>query len=98
MADGIQADDPLRAQRAIEQVVEAFRCRGRLRRLVPAEVPLHQLIGFQHAVALADRERSGKESELQRALGRLSARPKMYLFGQNVVIDVANGESALAPD
>src|SRR3954452_24889125 len=80
MADRIQADDALRAQRPIEQVVEALRCRGRLRRLGPAEVPLHQFISFQHAVALADRERSGKESELQRTLGRLSTGPEMHLF------------------
>src|SRR3954462_8466544 len=40
MADRIQADDALRAQRPIEQVDEALRGRGRLRRLGPAEVPL----------------------------------------------------------
>src|SRR3954462_13923886 len=50
MADRIQADDALRAQRPIEQVDEALRCRGRLRRLGPAEVPLHQFISFQHAL------------------------------------------------
>ena len=53
MADRIQADDALRTQRAVEQIGGGFARGGRLRRLVPAEMPLHQLIGLQHAVALA---------------------------------------------
>ena len=99
MADRIEADEPLRAQRAIEQIVGGFAAsERRLRRLVPAEMPRHQLIGLQHAGALADRQRARVERQLQRPLRRLAARPGMILFDQHVVVDVADRQRAVAPD
>src|SRR5437899_1387015 len=75
MADRVEADDALRAQSAVEQIAIGFRRGRRLRRLVPAEVPLHQLVGLQHAVALADGQHASVEAQLQRALRWLAARP-----------------------
>src|ERR1044071_1284488 len=40
----IEADDALRAQRALEQIAEELHFRCRLRRPVPAEVPVGQLV------------------------------------------------------
>jgi hypothetical protein len=98
MADGIQADDALRAQRAVQQVFQDISFRRRLRRLVPAEVPVRQLVGLQHPPALAHRHHAAVESELQRALGRFAAAPVVHLVDQNVVVDVADGECAVAAD
>src|SRR5258708_17208823 len=56
MADRIEADDALRAQGAVEQISRDFARRSALRRLVPAKMPRHQLIGLEHAVALRDRK------------------------------------------
>src|ERR1700737_5585189 len=81
VTDRVQAHDPLRPQRAVEQIGRRLRRRGSLGRLVPAEMPRHQLIGLEHAVALADCESAGVETKLQRALRRLAARPQMLLFG-----------------
>ena len=98
MADRIEADEPLRTQRAVEQIGRGFRGRGRLRRLVPAEMPRHQLIGLEHAGAFGDRDLAGVERELQRPLRRFAALPQMLLFGQHVVLDVADGQRAVAPE
>ncbi len=97
MADRIKADNALRAQPAVEQISGGFARGGRLRRVVPAKMPLHQLIGLQHAVAFGNRDRAGVEGELQRALGRFAALPQMLLFGEHVVLDVADGQRAVAP-
>ena len=102
MANRIQADDALRAQGAIEPIGMGFPHRGRLRRLVrrhlPAEMPRHQFIGLEHAVAFADGEEALVECQLQRALRRLAAGPRMLLVNQHVVIDVADRQRAVAPD
>ena len=97
MADRIEADDALRTQRAVEQIGGGFRRRSRLRRLVPAEMPRHQLIGLQHAGAFGDRHLAGVEGKLQRPLRGLAALPQMLLLGQHVVLDVADGQRAVAP-
>ena len=97
MADGIQTDEPLRAQRAVEQVGGDFRRPCRLRRLVPAEMPRHQLVGLEHAGAFGDRHLAGVEGKLQRPLRGFAALPEMFLLGQNVVLDVADGQRAVAP-
>lgn len=55
-------------------------------------MPGRQLVGLQHAVALADGDHAAIEGKLQRALRGLPARPEMFLLGQHVVIDVADGE------
>ena len=89
---------PCARKRAVEQIGGGFARRGRLRRLVPAEMPRHQLIGLQHAVALGDRQHAGIEDELQRPLRRLAARPQMLLVDQHVVVDVADGQRAVLPD
>ena len=60
---------PCERKRAVEQIGGDFARRGRLRRLVPAEMPRHQLVGLQHAVALADRQHAGIE---RRAAARAS--------------------------
>ena len=102
MADRIQADDPLRAQGAIQQIGMGFPRRGRLRRFVgrkvPAEMPRHQFIGLEHAVAFADGDQALVEGQLQRALRRLAAGPRMLLVDQHVVVDIADGQGAVAPD
>ena len=98
MADRIQADDPLRAQSAVEQIGRGFACRRRLRRLVPAEMPRHQVVGLQHAVALGDRQHAAVEQQLQRPLRGLAAGPQMLLVDQHIVIDVADGQRAALPD
>jgi len=61
-------------------------------------MPRHQLIGLEHAIALGDRQHAGIERKLQRPLRRLAARPQMLLFHQHVVLDVADGQRAVAPD
>ena len=66
------------------------------RALLPPKMPVHQLVGLQHAGALADRDIAAIEGELQRALRRLSAGPGMLLLDQHVVVDVADGERAVA--
>src|SRR4030081_2806322 len=60
-------------------------------------MPRHQLIGLEHAVALADREHAGVERQLQRPLRRLAAGPKMLLVHQHVVVDVADRQRAVSP-
>src|SRR5688572_30516100 len=75
VSDGIEADDPLRAQGAREQIVGDLLFGCRARPPFPAEMALDQLIGLQHAGTLADRERTHEEGELERALRRLAARP-----------------------
>src|SRR5947209_16098223 len=54
MADRIEAHQTLSAERAVEQIGRYFVAARRLRRLVPAEVALRQLIRLEHTVALAD--------------------------------------------
>ena len=98
MADRVEADDALRAQRTVEQVVQHLALRCRLRRPLPAEMPVHQLVGLQHAGALADRHGALVEGELQRPLRRLAARPRVVLLHQHVVVDVADGEGAVLAD
>ena len=99
MADRIQADDALRAQaRARADRRSISRAEAGFRRLVPAEMPRHQLIGLEHAVALGDREPAFVERQLQRPLRRLAAGPQMLLVHQHVVVDVADGQRAVPPD
>ena len=95
MTDRIQADEPLRAQGAVEQIGRDFPRRSRLRRPVPAEMPFHQLIGLEHAVALGDRDPAFVERQLQRPLRRLAAGPGMYLLHQHVIVDVADRQRAV---
>src|SRR5579863_2428068 len=68
MADGIEADDALRTKAPVEQVAGDFTQRSWLWRLVPAEMPVHQLIGLEHAVAFGNRDSALIECELQRPL------------------------------
>ena len=89
---------PCARKRAVEQIGGDFRARSRLRRLVPAEMPRHQLVGLEHAVALADRQHAGVERQLQRPLRRLAAGPQMLLVDQHVVVDVADGQRAVLAD
>ena len=58
-------------------------------------MPLHQLIGLEHAVTLADGDDAGIERQLQRPLRRLAAGPQMFLVHQHVVVDVADGQRAV---
>ena len=58
-------------------------------------MPRHELVGLQHAGALADGHRAPIEGELQRPLRRLAAGPQMLLVDQHVIVDVADGERAL---
>src|ERR1700733_15661220 len=95
MADGIKADHALRAKATVEQIASDFARRGGLRRLAPAEVPVHQLIRLEHAVALGDRDPAFIEGQLQRSLRRLAAGPGMYFLDQDVVLDVADGQRAI---
>ena len=90
MADRIETHHALRPQRAIEQIGRDVSRRRRLRQLVPAEVPRHQLIGLEHALARADGRDAGVEGELQSPLRGLSALPEMLLLGEHVVLDVAD--------
>ena len=53
MADRIQTDEPLRTQCPIEQIGGDIGRQRRLRRLVPAEMPRHQVIGLEHAGAFS---------------------------------------------
>jgi len=80
------------------QVLERLAPGRRFRQAVPAEVPVRQLVGLQHAGALAHGEEASVEGQLQRALGRLAARPRVVLFHQHVVVDVADRQRAMAPD
>ena len=52
MADRVQAHYSLCLQGAIEQIVGDFPGRSALWRLVPTEMPRHQLVSLEHAVAL----------------------------------------------
>src|SRR6185437_16480605 len=87
VADGIEADQALRAQGPLEDIVERLLPRGRARQPLPAEMPGRQLIGFQHADPPADRDEPPEERELQGALRGLAARPRVSLFLQHVIID-----------
>src|ERR1700730_9168596 len=98
VTDRVETHDPLRPQRAVEQIGRRLRRRGSLGRPVPRGMRRNQLIGLEHAVALADRESAGVETKLQRALRRLAARPQMLLFGEHVVLDIADGQRTIAPD
>lgn len=79
-------------------MVQDLPLRRRLRQSLPAEVPGHQLVGLEHPGPLADREEAAVERQLQRALRRLAARPRMVLLDQHVVVDVPDGQWALRPD
>ena len=57
ITDRIKAHHALRPQRPIQQIGDGLPLRRRLGFLVPAEMPLHQLIGLEHARAGADGER-----------------------------------------
>ena len=60
-------------------------------------MPRHQLIGLEHAGAFGDRHLAGVEGKLQRPLRGFAALPEMFLLGQHVVLDVADGQGAIAP-
>ncbi len=68
VADRIETNDALRAQRAIEQIPHALAFRRWLRQAIEAEMPRHQLIGLEHALALAHGQHAAIERKLQRAL------------------------------
>ena len=57
----------------------------------------HQLIGLEHAGAFGDRHLAGVEGKLKRPFRGFAALPEMFLLGQNVVLDVADGQRAVAP-
>ena len=97
MAGRVQADDALRTQRAVEQIGRDLARRCRCRRLAPAEMPGHQIIGLEHADAFADGQHPLIECQLQRPFRWLTACPEMLLFRQHVIIDVADGQRT-APD
>jgi len=61
-------------------------------------MPLDELVGLEHAVALGDREHTAIKRQLQRPLRRLAACPQMLLVHQHVVLDVADGECSALPD
>ena len=61
-------------------------------------MPLDELVGLEHAVALGDREHTAIKRQLQRPLQRLAACPQMLLVHQHVVLDVADGECSALPD
>ncbi len=61
-------------------------------------MPRHQVVSLEHAVALADRQHAGIERQLQRPLRRLAAGPQMLLVDQHIVVNVADGQRAVAPD
>ena len=71
---------------------------GGSRRLVPAEMPAGQLVGLEHAGAPADGDEALEESDLQRALGRLAARPQVVLLDQLVVVDIADRQRPVPAD
>ena len=96
--DRVEADEPLGLQRPVEQEVELLPRRGRPRTRAPAEMPLGQVEGLEHAVAFADGQRSDEEGELQRPLGRLAAGPGVVLLHQLVVVDVADRQRPVAAD
>ncbi len=98
VADGVQADDALSAQRPVQQIGQNLRLARRTRLLVPAEMPLDQLVGLEHALPLADGDEAGHEGKLQHALGRLAAGPGMVLLDQQVILDVADRQRPLALD
>ncbi len=98
MADRFETDDSLRPKRAVEKILTAVALRCRARQALPPEMPIHELVGFQHARALADRDESLVEGDLQRALGRLAARPFVLLFNEHVVDDVAHRQGAMLAD
>ena len=60
-------------------------------------MPRHQLIGLEHAGAFGDRHLAGVKGKLQRPFRGFAALPEMLLFGQNVVLDVADGQRTIAP-
>ena len=98
IAGRVDAHDSLRAQRTVEQIVQDLSLRCGLRRPLPAEVPARQLIGLEHAGALADGHYALVESHLQRPLRRLAARPRVLFFQQHVVVDIPDRERALLSD
>src|SRR5215475_751912 len=65
MADGIDADDPLRAQPALEQIVDELALWGRPRPLFPAEMAVHQLVALEHPRARVDGDEPPIEGHLQ---------------------------------
>src|SRR3954447_15933635 len=69
VADRIDAHQGLRAQRALEQILADLALARRRGQTLEAEVAGHQLVGLQHAGALADGEEAAIERELQRTLG-----------------------------
>ena len=98
MADRIEAHEPLRSQRPVEQIFADLLLRGRPRPPFPPKVPIHQLVGLQHADPLADRHGPGVERKLQRPLRWFSASPWMLFLHQHVVVYIADGKGALLLD
>jgi hypothetical protein len=96
IAGGFEADDTLRAQRTVEQVLQDLRLRRRLGQLLPCEVALGELIGLEHSAALADGHGTPVKQKLQRPLRRFAARPQVLLVHQHVIVDVADREWALS--
>ncbi len=98
VADRIEADDGLGAQGTVEQVVEDLAFGGGAGWLFPAEMPVGEVVGLEHAVATADREIAGEETEFEGALRRLGAGPGVVFRHARVVVDVADRERAVAAD
>src|SRR5262249_60912522 len=68
MTDRIDTDEPLRAQPALEQIVDELALRGRPRPLFPAEMAIHQLVALEHPRARVDGDEPPIEGHLQRTL------------------------------
>ena len=97
VADRVEADGPLRPERAVEAIVEDLRRSRRARARRPAEMPVGELVGLHHAGPGRDGQQPGVEGVLQHALGRLAAGPEMGLLDR-IVVDVADAERAVAAD
>src|SRR5579863_3894025 len=95
MKGGVEADQSLRAQRSIDEIVQHLPLGGGLWPMAPAEMPLDQLVGLEHAGSFADRQNACKKGELKRAFRGLSAGPSVILFYQDIVVDIANCDGAV---
>ena len=78
----------------VEDVVQHLPFGRWPRPLLPSEMPLHQIIGFQHPGAFAHRQHAGEKRQLQRPFRRLAAFPGVVLLHQHIVVDIADRESA----
>ena len=97
MTDRFHTHDPLRLQGTIKQVVQSFPFGCRAGQTVPTEMASRELISLQHSDSLTNRHQALVEGHFQNALGRLAAGPRVIFF-HRLVLDVADGERAVAAD